>query len=486
MSALKILFVATEATPYAKTGGLGDVVGSLPKSLKKMGVEVKVVIPLYSCIDRERYHLQKVFDNCCVHMGNCEEFFTFYQTRDAGGYDVYFIEFHKYFDRDGIYDNKYTHEAYADNAYRFSFFSRAAFQVAKAINFQPHIIHVHDWQTALIPYYLKRDNDPFFAQTKSVLTIHNLPYQGVFSKDVVPYAKIDWQDFHMNAFEDYDRVNFIKGGIRFADKITTVSPSYMREILSPMGGAGLHWLLNERRQDLSGIVNGLDTDLWNPSHDEKISYPYSLADFPQGKEENKRVLRNKLGLHQDNSPIFAMTNRLSEQKGVHMFAQCIDSVLRNMHTQVVIMGDGELWAENYFQGLQQQYQGRLSVLRFDSQLEHLVNAGSDFSLIPSLYEPCGLTQMRGQLYGSLPIVRATGGLHDTVDNYNELTGTGTGFKFYDVSPIALYNTIGWANSTYYDRPQHIQKMIKQAMKKDFSWDKSANQYLSLYNDTTKS
>ncbi len=485
MEKMKLLFVGSEATPFIKTGGLGDVVAALPKYLKKEGAQVKLILPLYSLIDREKYHLTKMFDGSCVKMGNCEEFYSVYYAETPCHYDAYFIEFNKYFDRYGVYDDKNSHEEYRDNAFRYAFFCRAALQLAKDMNYKPDIVHVHDWQTALIPYYLKKDHDPFFEGTKSVLTIHNLPYQGIYDAEVIPYAKIDWADFNMGAFENYGRVNLLKGGIRFADKITTVSPNYAREILTPMGGAGLHWLLQERQNDLSGILNGIDIDLWNPAKDPHVVYPYDIKTYKEGKQENKKVLRDKFGLHHNNMPLFSMVVRLTEQKGIRMFTECIEGVLKNMQAQFIVMGDGELWAEAYLGNLPNYYPGQISVGRFHGPTEHLIDAGSDFTLIPSIYEPCGLKQMYSQLYGTLPIVRSTGGLADTVQNYNEAEGTGTGFKFYDISASALYNTIGWANSTYYDRPEHMDCMIKQAMNQDFSWGRSARAYLNLYKTTKR-
>ena len=482
MSDINVLFVSSEAAPFIKTGGLADVSAALPKALKKGGIDVRLVVPLYSLIDKEGCGLKKLFDGCCVKMGNCEEWYSVYINETTHNYPVYFIEFNKYFERNGVYDDKNTHEAYYDNAFRYAFFNRAALQLAKDLNFRPDIVHVHDWQTCLIPYYLKKEGDPFFQNTKSILTIHNLPYQGIYPSDVVPYAKVDWADFNMNAFEHYGQINFLKGGIRFADKITTVSPNYAKEIVTPLGGAGLFWLLNERRSDLSGILNGIDTDLWNPMNDKNIAYPYDLESFKKGKEANKKALREHFGLAQNDSPVFSMVIRLTEQKGIRMFTECIENVLQNMQAQMIVMGDGEVWAEAYLGNLPNYYAGQISVSRFNSSLEHLIDAGSDFTIVPSIYEPCGLKQMYSQLYGTLPIVRATGGLADTVVNYDEMTGLGTGFKFYDIAPSALYNTIGWANATYYDRPEHIAKMTKMAMGQDFSWNRSAKEYLNLYRE----
>lgn len=478
---MNVLFVASEMTPFIKTGGLGDVVGALPKSLVNQGVTVKAIIPLYSAIDYRKYNLYRVMDGNCVAMGNCHEFFCVHRSDYVPGVETYFVEFNKYFDRNGIYDDQWSHVAFQDNAYRYAFFCRAALQVARDLQFHPDVIHLHDWQTALIPYYIKHEYDPFFAGTKTLLTIHNLPYQGRFGADVVPYAKIDWCDFNASAFEDYGNINFLKGGLRFADKLNTVSPNYAREILTPEFGAGLDFLLRERQKDLSGILNGIDTQLWNPSQDLIIPERYSVDNVLAGKRKNKEELVRRVGLSSVSQPVFGMAVRLAEQKGIGILSQCIEPILNTMQCQFVIMGKGDSWAQDYFASLPHKYPGRISVnIGFDGEMEHLMDAGSDFSLVPSLYEPCGLKQMVSQTYGALPIARATGGLDDTVNNYNEYYGVGTGFKFHDISPQALYNTIGWANATYFDRPDHIRLMRHMAMNKNYSWTKSSQDYKQLY------
>lgn len=480
MTKQNILFVASEMAPFIKTGGLGDVVGALPKALKAHGVDVRVVIPLYSMIDYTKHNLHKMMDGNCVQMGNCQEFFSVHTTQTPEGVPVYFIEFNKYFNRNGVYNEKNID--FPDNAYRFAFFDRAALQVAKDVGFKPDVVHIHDWQTGLIPYFIASHKDPFFDQTKTLLTLHNLPYQGRYSQDIMSYAGIGWDVFHPGAFEDYGMVNFLKGGLRFATKINTVSPNYAREILTPEFGAGLDFLLRERQKDLSGILNGIDTALWNPSQDTKIPTQYSAHTWEQGKKENKQALQSLFHLKEHSeTPIFSMAVRLAEQKGIKMLAGCIEPVLQNMDCQFVIMGQGEPWAQEYFGALPKKYPGKIGVnIGFQPHIEHLMDAGSDFSLVPSLYEPCGLKQMISQTYGALPVVRSTGGLEDTVLNYNEHYGLGTGFKFYDTTPKALYNTIGWANATYFDRPQHIGFMRRMAMDKNYSWDKSSRDYYQLY------
>lgn len=480
-----ILFVGSEMTPFIRTGGLGDVIGSLPKALCNKDTNIKVIIPLYVNtglgIDYQKFGIRKIMEGNCVAMGNCHEFFSVHETNYIPGLQVYFIEFNKYFDRRGVYQDRATRAEYTDNAYRYAFLCRAAMQTAKDLNYRPDVIHLHDWQTALIAYYLKKEHDPFFKNTKSLLTIHNLLHQGHFGADVVPYAKIDWADFNPGAFEDYGRVNYLKGGIRFADKINTVSPQHAREILTPEFGAGLDFILRERKNDLHGILNGIDTDLWNPAKDNVLVSKYSVKNVQAGKLRNKEELVRRMNLASVHKPVFSMAVRLAEQKGIRMLSECIEPILNTMDCQFAIMGEGEKWAQDYFGSLPHKYPGKIGVyIGFDNDFEHIMDAGGDFSLIPSLYEPCGLKQMVSQTYGALPIVRSTGGLADTVMNYNERYGFGTGFKFSAITPTALYNTISWANSTYYDRPDHIAAMRKMAMSQDYSWNKSSEDYQNLY------
>lgn len=480
MSDIKVLFVASEIEPYAKTGGLADVSSALPRALKAKGLKVKSVMPLYSKVNREKYKLKKVMDSACVHMGNCEEWYSVYHTTEPYGNDVYFIEFNKYFDRYGIYHD--SGGEYGDNPYRYSFFCRAAMQLAKDLNFQPDIIHANDWQTAFIPYYLKCGEDAFFWGTRSVLTIHNIGYQGNFDAGVLDYAKIYLNDFNAGAFESFGRLNVLKGGIAFADKITTVSPTYAHEIMGPIGSGGLHDILRARSYDVSGILNGIDTDVWNPEKDKLIAKNYTVKTYKSGKKANKKALQKMFDLKDaPNIPLFAFIGRFASQKGLGMLAGAVEWALNTMVCQVVILGSGDEAAQWYFGGLPAKYSGLAGAyIGYDEERSHIIEAGSDFFLMPSLYEPCGLNQMYSQVYGTLPVVRATGGLDDTVQQYDEYNGTGTGFKFYDIDSKALYNTMGWAVSTYFDRPEHIDNMIKQAMKNDYSWSVSADKYIDIY------
>lgn len=477
MSSFNIMFVTSEAAPFSKTGGLADVCSSLPAALSAKN-RVIVVSPLYSSIDREKYGIKLHTGGCCVHMGNCEEFYALHHTV-YDGVDFYFLEFDKYFNRAGIYHTKAGE--YGDNPFRFSFLSRASLQVAKDLNFRPDVVHANDWQTGLVPYYVKRLGDPFFAETKSVITIHNIGYQGLFGAEFVEYAGILPADFNAGAFENFGGVNLLKGGLAFADKITTVSPTYAQEIRGPIGSSGLHELLNARGSDVLGILNGIDTNIWNPKKDTYIPYPYDARSI-KSKAKNKLELQKRFGLKQDeNIALFGFVGRFADQKGLHLLMEASVKALKEMVCQIVVVGSGEQDYEDFYGGLPARFPGEAgSFIGYSEELAHLVEAGSDFFVMPSLYEPCGLNQMYSLAYGTLPVVRATGGLDDTVENYDETTGGGTGFKFWEITSQALYDTMGWAVSTYYDRPKHIELMRKKAMKQDFSWKKSAELYQSLY------
>ncbi|MGD9809070.1 MAG: glycogen synthase GlgA [Deferribacterales bacterium] len=480
---MNIMFVTSEAAPYAKTGGLADVCSALPKALSGTN-DVKVVMPLYSSIDTVKYGITELMTGCCVHMGNCEEFYSLHHAKD-GGVDFYFIKFDKYFSREGIYHTKAGE--YGDNPYRFSFLSKAAFQVAKDIKFVPDVMHANDWQTALVPYYLKKHFDPYFADTASVLTIHNIGYQGIYGGEFRDYAGIMDEDMHPMAFESFNDVNLLKGGIAFADKITTVSPKYAEEIRGPIGSSGLHDILNHRGGDLSGILNGIDTDVWNPAKDKYIPQNYTYKSLAK-KAKNKQELQKRFGLTVDPSvALFGFVGRFADQKGMYLMQPAIERAVLEMACQFVVVGSGEQQYEDFFGNLPGRFPGECgSYIGYSEELAHLVEAGADFFLMPSLYEPCGLNQMYSLAYGTLPLVRATGGLDDTVDNYDEQTAEGTGFKFYAISSGALFDTIGWAVSTYYDRPEHIEIMQKRAMKKDYSWENSAKEYMNLYSSIAKS
>ncbi len=478
---LRIAMIASEGVPYVKTGGLADVVGALPKALQRMGHDVIIILPKYAKIDSTKYQLRPFLSPLGVWMGNLEEWCAV-DTASHDGVPVYFIESQKYFGRDGLYhDDQYND--YLDNQRRFGFFTRAALQLCRDMGFTPDIVHAHDWQTALAAAYLKiwHWNDPVLGPAASLLTLHNIAYQGVYSAADYDYLGLQWGNFTSDKMEDHGRINFLKGGIQYADMVNTVSPTYANETRTPQGGYGLAPYLNDKGDRYVGILNGVDYEQWDSAIDPLIPAQYSKQDL-SGKAVCKSALQQRLLLEVNPQiPVIGVVSRLVEQKGLDLLAQCIESVVNNMQVQFAILGSGEKRLEDYFGGLPARYPGRIgSFIGYNDGLAHLIEAGSDFFVMPSRYEPCGLNQIYSLKYGTLPIVRATGGLDDTVQQYDELSGAGNGFKFWEISSSALYYAIGWAVSTYYDRRPHLQRMIQSAMSQRFSWEDSAEQYIEIY------
>jgi starch synthase len=478
---MNIAFIAAECVPYAKTGGLADVVGALPKYLKALGHEVIVVMPRYSSINGDRFGLRWFHGPMGVWMGDAQEWCSV-QTADGAGGPVCFVESQKYFDRWGLYHDANFND-YQDNPRRFGFLTRAALQLCKDIGFKPDVVHAHDWHTALAPAYLKiwDWNDPTLGDAASLLTIHNIAYQGKYPASNLAYLGLQQGNLTPDKFEDYGAINFLKGGIVYADMVNTVSPNYARETRTPALGYGLAPYLNNKGENYVGILNGCDYDQWNPETDRVIPAQYSADDL-SGKAVCKRELQRRFGLEVvPDIPIVGVVSRLVDQKGLDLLAQCIERIVNSMRVQFVILGSGDKGLESYFGGLPTRYSHRVgSYIGYSDELAHWIEAGSDFFIMPSIFEPCGLNQMYSLRYGTLPIVRATGGLDDTVQQYDEVTGQGTGFKFYEASPRAIYYAIGWAVSTYYDRPHHMQRMIRAAMSQDFSWERSTAEYVRAY------
>jgi starch synthase len=478
---LRILMIASECVPFIKTGGLADVVGSLPVILRQAGHDVRVVIPKYSDINYERHRLQPHLSPMGVFMGNTQEWCAVHISTSAG-FPVYFIESNKFFGREGLYHDANFND-YQDNPQRFGFLTRAGLQLCKDIGFVPDIVHTHDWQTALAPAYLKiwHWNDPQLGRAASVLTIHNIAYQGVYHAGAYDYLGLQWGNFTSDRFEDHGRINFLKGGIHFADIVNTVSPTYANETRTPQGGYGLAPYLNNKGENYLGILNGCDYSIWDPAVDRKIAARYTPGDL-SGKAVCKAALQQQMNLSvEPDIPLVGIVSRFVQQKGLDLLASVIEPLVSQISVQFAILGSGEKSLENYFGGLPARYPGRIGTyIGYHDGLSHAIEAGADFFLMPSIYEPCGLNQMYSLKYGTLPIVRATGGLDDTVVQYDEATGSGTGFKFYQATGDAVHNTVGWAISTYFDRKDHLQKMIQAAMSQDFSWERSAQAYEDLY------
>ena len=481
MKPLNIAMVASECVPFAKTGGLADVVGALPIALKKLGHQAIVVMPLYSAIKREKYKIEPYLAPVGVWMGNCQEWCAVHKTVFQG-ISVYFVESDKYFGRSGFYHDADLND-YLDSARRFGFLSQAALQVCKDINFHPDIVHTHDWQTAAAAAYLKDwySHDTQLGKAASVLTIHNIAYQGIYDSESMPYLGFGWENFTPDKFESHGKLNLLKGGIAYADMVNTVSPSYARETKTPQYGCGMAPYLNNRGDDYIGIINGADYEHWNPETDTMIPAQFSRLDMA-GKAVCKRSLQERFNLIQDpGMPIIGVVSRFASQKGLDQLALVIESIINSMQVQFVILGSGDKALESFYYDLPSRFPGRIaSWIGYEEALSHLIEAGADFFIMPSLYEPCGLNQIYSLKYGTLPIVRATGGLDDSVIQYEEATGGGTGFKYWLPQPSAIYYTVGWAISTWYDRPHHINAMRQTAMSQDFSWERSANTYVELY------
>jgi starch synthase len=478
---LKVCFVAPECAPYAKAGGLADVVAGLCKALCRMGHDARIVLPLYASLDRAKYGI--TFENsACIHMGAGEEnWIGVHSATLDGQVPVWFVDYERFFGRPGIYGD--AGGEYSDNAFRFALLSKAAMQICKDGRFIPDVMHLHDWASALAPVFLKtwdRVLSPL-SQTASALTIHNIGYQGKYHAGVLSYLGLGGEYFTGDIFEDYGKVNLLKAGIHFADAITTVSPTHARELLTSPGGQGLESYLNARRDDFFGILNGMDYEHWDPATDPLIPARYNPGDM-SGKAACKAALQQQFGLEaRADLPLFGIISRFAPQKGFNLLMDALPRALDGMAVQLAVLGTGERDTEDFFLWLTSAYPGRVgSYIGFSEGLSHLIEAGSDFFLMPSLYEPCGLNQIYSMKYGTLPIVRATGGLDDTVHNYDEATGDGTGFKFQDATAPALHDTIGWAVSTWFDRPRHIAHLRQQAMAQNFSWEDSAREYVSVY------
>ncbi|HNW82905.1 MAG TPA: glycogen synthase GlgA [bacterium] len=480
---MKIAFIASECDPFVKTGGLADVVSSLPKALKELGHEVIIILPLYNSIRRKNFKIEPFFDSMGVWMGaGIQEWCAVRKTVTQDKVPVFFIEYDHYFARDGLYCDNLNRD-YADNAARFAFFSRAALQLLKDMDFRPDVVHAHDWQTAPVAAYIKRWEwgNSGIDKAAAVLTIHNIGYQGVYHADAYKYCGFGEWDFLPDIFEDHGRINFLKGGIHFADMVTTVSPTYAKETTTGGQSYGLAPYLNNKKDKYIGILNGVDYSAWNPANDKLIPVKFSY-DKMEGKAVCRGMLKQKFRL--DNSkdvPVLGIVSRFADQKGLDVFAGAVERILNGMAVQVAILGAGDTNLESYFGWLPSIMPGKAgSYIGYNNDIAHLIEAGSDFFIMPSRYEPCGLNQIYSLRYGTLPIVRNTGGLADTVVQYNEKTGDGTGFKFDYLSVDSIFDTVGWAVSTYFDRPEHLKKMRKTAMLQDFSWTKSAKEYEKIY------
>ena len=470
---LKVLFISSEAAPFAKTGGLADVAGSLPLALAEHGCNVAVAMPKYAKVDVKKHGLTKIDKQVSVPVGEKQVSGVIWMKKLPGDVTVYFIDNPDYFDRPELYGDK--DGDYPDNAERFAFFDRAVLALLPEIDFEPDIVHCHDWQTALVPLYLKLAHQT----CGTVYTIHNLQYQGLFPADSLRVAGLPEIFFNPKQLEFWGKVSFAKAGLIWADCLNTVSEQYSREIQTAEYGCGLEGVLTERRDDLFGIINGIDTELWDPATDKALSAEarFSQAN-PAGKSQAKRDLKAKQAIRTDDSrPLIGLVSRLSDQKGLDLVAEIIKDIV--LEADFVLLGTGDAVYHQLFREVAKDYPNSGINLRFDLNLARTIYAGCDMFLIPSRYEPCGLTQMIGFRYGAVPIVRATGGLADTVDDYNPADGSGTGFSFTDYAPEALLTCIRRALKLYGDK-EAWTALRNRVMTLDFSWEASAGKYVALY------
>ena len=473
----KILFAASEAVPFIKTGGLADVVGSLPKCFNKEYFDVRVIIPKYLCIKQEwRDKMEYVNHFYMDYLG---------QSRYVGilkyvheGITFYFIDNESYFNGAKPYGDWYW------DLEKFCFFCRAALSALPVIGFQPDVVHCHDWQTGLIPVLLKDKfhEGEFFCNMKSVITIHNLKFQGVWDvKTIKRFTELPDYYFAPDKLEAYKDGNLLKGGIVYADAITTVSNTYAEEIKLPFYGEGLDGLMRSRAGSLRGIVNGIDYDEFNPETDSYIAQTYNAKTFRKEKVKNKKELQQELGLPVDEKKFMVgIVSRLTDQKGFDLI-QCVMDELCNDDLQLVVLGTGEERYENMFRHYDWKYHDRVSAQIYDSEaMSHKIYAASDAFLMPSLFEPCGLSQLMALRYGTVPIVRETGGLKDTVEPYNEYESTGTGFSFANYNAHEMLGSVRYAKYVYSSKRREWNKIIDRAMARDYSWWTSAAKYQELY------
>lgn len=475
---MKILLASSEVVPYIKTGGLGDVAGTLINEYRKTGTEASAILPLYKKIKQSArdFKLISLGKEITVPLGNSLEKGSLWKGKTPEGADVYFIENRKFYDRDEIYST--SRGDYPDNASRFIFYSRGVLEALKALKLKPDIIHCNDWQTGLIPVYLKTLYKDEFPKTATLMTIHNLGYQGIFKQSEMPLTGLAPALFNINGLEFHGKINFLKAGILFADIINTVSGNYAKEILTSEYGFGLDEVLRKRRNYLYGIINGIDYSEWNPEEDNFIPAKYSKDDL-SGKVICKKYLQKEHGLAVTNSPLIGMVTRLSSQKGLDIVADAMDMIIGS-GVQMIILGKGDESLHRVFSGFQKKYRRNLSVtIGFDNELAHKIYAGSDIFLMPSRYEPCGLGQLIALRYSTIPVARKTGGLLDTIEEYNPSEGTGSGFLFTSYSYTELIKTVKRAKK-FFNAKKHWLNLQKNAMSRNFSWPHSAKKYLSLY------
>lgn len=474
----KILFVASECVPFVKTGGLADVVGSLPKYFDKEKFDVRVMIPKYMAIPKQYQDMMKYKTHFYMNLAWRSQYVGVLEM-EYEGITFYFIDNEFYFNGYSPYGNIY------EDIEKFAFFCKAALSSLPLLDFRPDIIHCHDWQTGLLPIYIKDtfSMGEFYRGIKTIMTIHNLKFQGIWDiKTVRDITGLNISYFAPDKMEAYGDANYLKGGIVYADYVTTVSESYAQEIQMPFYGEGLDGLMRAKKNSLIGIVNGIDYNEYNPKTDQYIVQNYDVKTFRKEKNKNKKALQQELGLEVNEKKfMLGIVSRLTNQKGLDLINYVIEEICGE-DTQLVVLGTGESQYENLFRHFAWKYNDRVSAnIFYSNERSHKIYASCDAFLMPSLFEPCGLSQLMSLRYGTIPVVRETGGLRDTVEPYNEYESKGTGFSFCNYNAHEMLNTIKYAKSIYYNKRREWNKMIDRGMAKDFSWNNSSRKYEELYN-----
>lgn len=474
----KILFVASEAIPFIKTGGLADVTGSLLRYLNKQEYDARIILPKYACMDENLKRKLRFHSHFYVSLGWRNQYVGILETEEAGIH-YYFVDNEYYFSGPQPYNQ--LHE----DIEKFAYFSKAALAAVDMIDFVPDVIHCHDWQTALVPVFLKAfaGDYPLLHHTKTVMTIHNLRFQGRWLMDAIKnLTGLPDEYFTPDRLETYGEANLLKGGIALADIVTTVSPTYALEIMTREGGEGLDGLLYSRRNSLYGIINGLDSVEYDPNHDMYLTHNFGISDMAEGKAANKAALQRELHLQEDTDTILiGMISRLTDQKGFDLVAYVMDELLSRARVQLVVLGTGQEQYVNMLRYFADKYPDKLSAnIYYSEQMAHRIYASADAFLMPSQFEPCGLSQLMSFCYGTIPIVRETGGLKDTVQPYNEYDHTGTGFSFANFNAHEMLQTIYYAMHIYYDDRAQWNAMAERGMHQDFSWKRSVREYEKIY------
>ncbi len=485
---MRIVQVCSEAVPFAKTGGLADVGGTLSKALAELGHEVTLILPLYSrFLAKSGVAIEPIGEAFEIPLGDQSVRIQLQRTQMPGSrVDVVLVDQPEFYDRGGLYQDPTTKADFSDNPERFIAFSRAALEAVSRLKLKPDVIQAHDWQTALVMPLLEaqfRQWVPDLRRTAAIMTLHNMTFQGAYSSDVMPLTGLGWEFYNWKQFECWGRVNFLKAGIIFADQLCTVSPTYSREIQTAEFGHGLDGVLRDRSADLTGILNGIDSQEWSPSVDPHLPARYGLESLETGKSTCKRALQERLQLPvRADAPLLGMVSRMSWQKGFDLIGVCASRLLER-DVQVVFLGNGQPEYEDLCRHLASAHPNKVrAVIGYDEALAHLIEAGSDMFLMPSKFEPCGLNQMYSMAYGTLPVVRATGGLADSVVGATPETlndGTATGFSFRDHDPDQLWQQLDGALKLFADKPAW-RRLQRAGMSRDWSWNRSAREYVSLY------